>query len=110
MLGRSAYKHPAILADFDPALSPGAKRADLAAAAERMVPYADQHIGSGGRLSAITRHMLGLFAGRPGARLWRQTLTVEAIKTGASGAIIVDALERVRSAGGLSLMRSGKAA
>ena len=110
MIGRSAYKHPAILAEFDPVLSPGAKRADLVAAATRMIPYADQHIENGGRLSGITRHMLGLFAGRPGARLWRQILTVESIKPGAGGSIIADALEKVRSAGGLSEQQSGRAA
>ncbi len=110
MLGRSAYKHPAILAGFDPVLSPGAVRADLVAAAERMIPYADRHISAGGRLSGVTRHMLGLFSGRPGARLWRQILTVESIKPGASGQVIADALEKVGSAGGLAEPQSGRAA
>ena len=43
-----------------------------------MLPYIDRHIAQGGRLHQVTRHMLGLFMGRPGARGWRRLLSEEA--------------------------------
>ena len=110
MLGRSAYRHPAILADIDRTVCTDTEPADLEAVAERMIPYADAHIAAGGRLASVTRHMLGLFTGRPGARLWRQSLTVESAKPGARAHIIADALDIVRSAGGLAHQRTDKAA
>ena len=73
MLGRAAYHTPDILADVDrrffgdPAPPP-----DLSAVVEAMVPYAEFVLAEGGRLSHVTRHMLGLFHGRPGARQWRR--------------------------------------
>jgi len=42
---------------------------------QQMLPYIDAHLLSGGKLNQITRHMLGLFAGRPGARIWRRVLS-----------------------------------
>ena len=53
---------------------------------------------SGGRAHGVTRHMLGLFAGRPGARLWRRHLTEAAARPGAGGAVIAEALERMQDA------------
>ena len=47
---------------------------------------------SGGRLSHVTRHMLGLFHGRPGARQWRRILSVDAAKPGAGADVVLDAL------------------
>jgi tRNA-dihydrouridine synthase A len=52
------------------------------------------------RLAAITRHMLGLFHGRPGARAWRRILTVESHAAGAAIEVIDRALGAVRAAGG----------
>jgi tRNA-dihydrouridine synthase A len=104
MMGRSAYKTPAVLADADHHIFGEAEPAvDLEAAVGRMMAYAERHLAAGGRLAAVTRHMIGLFQGRPGARAWRQILTVESVKPGASPQVIADALEAVRSAGGLSL-------
>jgi tRNA-dihydrouridine synthase A len=51
--------------------------------AEAMKPYIADHLQAGGRLHQITRHMLGLFHGRPGARGWRRTLSEGATRTGA---------------------------
>ena len=110
MIGRAAYKHPAILASLDELLLGHDNTADLVAAAERMIPYADRYIAAGGRLVAVTRHMLGLFSGRPGARLWRRMLTVESIRPDASGSLISEALDVVRSAGGLAEPRPTEAA
>lgn len=103
MLGRAAYRNPALLADVDRRFfAAAAGPADLIDAAGRMIPYAERLLAEGGRLSAVTRHMIGLFQGRPGARAWRRILTVESAKPAASSRVIADALAAVRSAGGLS--------
>jgi tRNA-dihydrouridine synthase A len=96
MLGRAAYHNPAILAGVDALLEGSAEPADPVASAERMIPYAEKHCAAGGRLPAVTRPMLGLFGGRPGARLWRQMLTVEASRPGAGAELIARALRARR--------------
>jgi tRNA-dihydrouridine synthase A len=101
MLGRAAYQHPAILADVDQLLDSTVPAADLVSAAERMIPYAEAHCAAGGRLAAVTRHMIGLFQGRPGARLWRQILTVEGSRAGAGAEVIRRALAAVTEGGRL---------
>jgi tRNA-dihydrouridine synthase A len=60
-----------------------------------MVPYIEAHLDGGGRLNQITRHMLGLFAGRPGARGWRRMLSQNAHRPGAGAALVLEALEEV---------------
>ena len=98
MLGRAAYQNPAILAEVDGLLG-AVEPADPRAAAERMIPYAEAHCAAGGRLANVTRHMLGLFQGVPGARAWRQILTVDAARPGAGPDVIrraLDALEMRR--------------
>lgn len=99
MLGRAAYQNPAMLAEVDGLLGAVAPPADLRAAAERMIPYAEAHLAAGGRLANVTRHMLGLFQGMPGARAWRQILTMDAALPGAGLDVIrraLDALEMRR--------------
>jgi tRNA-dihydrouridine synthase A len=59
---------------------------------EAMVPYIEAHIASGGRLHNVTRHMLGLFQGRPGARAWRRVLSERVHADGAGIEILRDAL------------------
>jgi len=91
MLGRAAYHTPAILADLD-ALADAAPsephRIDFPALLDRMSAYADDHIAKGGRLVHVTRHMVGLFHGRPGARRFRQILSADAIRPGADSAVL----------------------
>ena len=60
--------------------------------------YAEREIGKGARLNQITRHMLGLANGRPGARQFRQILSVEAARKGAGPEVILRALEAVETA------------
>jgi tRNA-dihydrouridine synthase A len=57
---------------------------------DAMRPYIAQHLAAGGRLHQITRHMLGLFTGRPGARGWRRVLSEGASRPGA-GLDLIDA-------------------
>ncbi len=97
MLGRAAYQNPAILAGIDG----DAEAPSLEAAAERMIPYAERHCAAGGRVSNVTRHMIGLFQGRPGARRWRQILTEEGTRPGAGPDVIRRALAAVVAPGRL---------
>ncbi len=56
------------------------------------MPYAESVLASGGRLSHVTRHMLGLFHGRPGARQWRRILSVDAARPDAGAEVLLKAL------------------
>jgi tRNA-dihydrouridine synthase A len=60
-----------------------------------MIPYAEAHCAAGGRMSAVTRHMIGLFQGRRGARQWRRILTEEGTRPGAGPEVIARALAAV---------------
>lgn len=98
MIGRAAYHNPAdILATADRDIWGADRVADPVAVAEAMIPYVDAHVAAGGRAHNVTRHMLGLFAGRPGARGWRRHLSQAAVETGADGRVIADALAHVTS-------------
>jgi tRNA-dihydrouridine synthase A len=68
---------------------------DLRSAAERMISYAEKHCAAGGRLSAVTRPMISLFQGVPGARQWRQILTVDSVRPGAGPEVIERALAAI---------------
>ena len=99
MLGRAAYHEPAILGQADRRLF-GAATADVDAfaAIERYRPYMAARLAEGVHLPAMTRHMLGLMHGRPGARAFRRILTVEAVRPGASLEVVDRAVEAVREA------------
>jgi tRNA-dihydrouridine synthase A len=101
MLGRAAYQHPAMLSSVDALMGAPQEAVDLRAAAERMIPYAEKHCAAGGRLSAVTRSMIGLFQGVPGARAWRQILTVDSARPGAGPEVIERALAVVTESGAL---------
>ncbi len=93
MIGRAAYQRPSDLllgADAEIFAIPGTKTASDVVIA--MFPYIDDHIASGGRLNQISRHMLGLFAGQPGARKWRRILSEGAHVEGAGTDLVRQAL------------------
>ncbi|MCB5198365.1 tRNA dihydrouridine(20/20a) synthase DusA [Loktanella sp. TSTF-M6] len=93
MIGRAAYHDPsAILLDADRRIFGSDHAITAHEAVMQMVPYVDAHIAQGGRLHQITRHMLGLFQGRPGARMWRRHLSENASRDGASSQTMLDAL------------------
>ncbi|MDQ0471027.1 tRNA-dihydrouridine synthase A [Labrys wisconsinensis] len=99
MIGREAYQNPEILLAVDPELhGEPAPVADGFEAIERMLPYVEARLAEGVRLSAITRHMIGLFPGRPGARLYRRHLATESVKPGAGTGVLREAAEHVRRA------------
>ena len=97
MLGRAAYHTPMLLAEVDRRFF-GATTADvtLEAVMHAMVAYADREIAAGARINTITRHMLGLAAGLPGARQFRQIMSVDACKPGATSAVMLRALDAVQ--------------
>ena len=100
MFGRAAYQRPwDILAKADErifgARAQTKERRDIVCA---MGPYIEAHLNQGGKLSQITRHMLGLFAGTPGARSWRRILSQEATKPGADLETLERALDAVEGA------------
>ncbi|PRD41594.1 tRNA dihydrouridine(20/20a) synthase DusA [Phyllobacterium phragmitis] len=96
MLGRAAYHNPGLLIDADQRLFGDVREPiDIATLIDTMCDYADRHIASGGRLSHVTRHMIGLFQGMPGARRWRQILSTEATRADADSGVIRKAFAEV---------------
>jgi len=96
MIGRAAYQNPYLLADVDRrffgATEPAPSRH---AVIERLLPYVEAELAAGTRLAAITRHIHGLFQGRPGARAWRRHLSENAHRPGAGPEVIRAAAARV---------------
>lgn len=93
MMGRAAYENPGQLFDADPAIFGAAPpAADIAAALEKIYPYIENAMHEGARLNSITRHLLGLFRGHPGARAFRRHLATEAVKPSAGIAVLREAL------------------
>ena len=98
MIGRAAYHQPwDILGLADARFWDGAPGPSREEVARAMIPYIADHIAAGGRLHQVTRHMLGLFHGRPGARAWKRTLSEGAHLDGAGVALIETALDAVRA-------------
>ena len=98
MLGRVAYHEPEILLSVDPELyGEEPPVADGFEAIEAYMPYIAAQLSKGERLSSITRHMLGLFTGQPGARAYRRHLATEAVKPGAGLDTLRDAVAHVRA-------------
>jgi tRNA-dihydrouridine synthase A len=93
MMGRAAYQEPWRLLDVDPDLfgTPAPFDAPRAAAAA-LVPYVERELARGTRLHAVTRHILGLFRGVPGARAFRRHLATHAVKPGAGAQVLTEAL------------------
>ena len=98
MIGRSAYHSPAdILCQADRRIYGQGEDTTAEAAVAQMLPYIDAHIAGGGRLNQITRHMMGLFAGRPGARIWRRMLSENASGPQADRQVLIDALDAMQT-------------
>jgi len=91
MLGRAAYQTPAILAEVDARFFGGAPHS-VEAAVEAYLEYVAHQLANGVPLNAMTRHMLGLFNGRPGARQFRRHLSENATRPGAGIEVLREAL------------------
>jgi tRNA-dihydrouridine synthase A len=100
MVGRAAYQTPWMLSRVDSRIfgdtDPVSSRLEAVMAYRG---YVEAQLSAGVKLHAITRHMLGLFAGRPGARKWRQILSAEANRPGADWRVVERALDAVASPG-----------
>jgi tRNA-dihydrouridine synthase A len=95
MIGRKAYHDPFFLAELErhfDASRPLPCRRDIV---KQMLPYLEAELGAGEKLGRMTRHMVGLFAGQPGARAWRRRLAENAYRPGAGIEVVLDALDAV---------------
>jgi tRNA-dihydrouridine synthase A len=97
MLGRAAYQNPYLLAGVDRRFfgddRPVRTRHQVV---EALIPYVERHLAAGGRLQHVSRHIIGLFQGCPGARAWRRYLSEHAYKDGAGAEVVLAALSQVR--------------
>lgn len=104
MMGRTAYQEPALLttvdAEFYYDLEPAATASEVL---QGLFPYIEAQLQQGTRLNHMTRHVLGLFNGRPGARQFRRHLSEHAHKPGADLSVLSDALARVNKHEDLSV-------
>ena len=89
MIGRYVYQNPSALREVDGIIYHDDRAPlDDGSVIEAMCEYIDRYIMNGGKLSNVTRHMIGLFSGRKGARKWRQTLSNEANRENAQSSIL----------------------
>ncbi len=96
MLGRAAYQSPLILADVDAEIFDGHARAlEPRTVVEDYANYVERELAKCVRLNTMTRHLIGLFQGVPGARAWRRYLSENATRPGADADVIRDALRLV---------------
>lgn len=99
MVGRAAYQTPALLLDVDRTLFDSADPAlSRDEALERFIPYIADELARGTPLHAMTRHILGLYNGLPGARLFRRHLSENAVRPGADTRVLREAIDLVRKA------------
>lgn len=93
MLGRAAYETPELLLDVDSKLfGENAPVTGIEQAFELLIPYIEREVAAGARLHDITKHLLGAFRGKPGARLYRRHLSTEGVKPGANAWVLREAL------------------
>lgn len=96
MIGREAYQNPYVLVDVDELFyqdnHPKPSREEIVS---NLMPYIESHLQAGGKLSHITRHILGLYQAVPGAKYWRRSISQEAHKHGAGIEVIKSALSAV---------------
>ncbi|ESQ74349.1 tRNA dihydrouridine(20/20a) synthase DusA [Asticcacaulis sp. AC402] len=105
MLGRAAYHEPALLGQVDRRFFAGEEDVAPFAALEVYRPYIQARLEEGVPLSHLTRHILGLMHGLPGARAFRRILTVDSIAPGAGLDVIDRAVEAVRDAAAAAAAR-----
>ena len=99
MLGREAYHRPFVLRELHHALYPNEPelRTSREEMLERMARYTQKELESGGRLSSITRHMLGLYGGEPGAREYRRFLSEGSREASAGPDLLRNAARRAQA-------------
>ena len=99
MIGREAYRNPYLLADADRAVfGSGREATTREEVVFRFLPYLRAELALGTPLCALTRHLLGLYQARPGARRWRRFLTEGAAQRGAGAELLLEALDLMKAA------------
>ncbi|MGB5689601.1 MAG: tRNA dihydrouridine(20/20a) synthase DusA [Woeseiaceae bacterium] len=98
MIGRQAYHQPYFLAELEQHFNAGWVMPSREEIVEKIAPYVDQQVASGASLNSISRHMLGLFAGQPGARAWRRYISEHAHRDGAGSEVLINALNAMPAA------------
>ena len=97
MIGRAAYHAPWMLAAADREIygedRPGPTRSKVL---EAYMPYLERELAAGVPLKTMTRHLLGLYHGQPGARAWRRTISENSHRPGMSASLLRDAAAHVR--------------
>ncbi|MEH6545675.1 MAG: tRNA dihydrouridine(20/20a) synthase DusA [Sneathiella sp.] len=97
MIGREAYQNPYFLAEIDKHYFGLEETApERKEVVERILPYIDREMAKGVPLKSISRHMLGLFQGRPGAKAWRRHISENAHLNGAAPSLLEDAAAKTR--------------
>ncbi|MFV2052414.1 tRNA dihydrouridine(20/20a) synthase DusA [Aliiroseovarius sp. YM-037] len=96
MIGRAAYHTPSdVLLRADQWIFEESGGKTALQVVEEMRPYIEAHLDEGGRLHQVTRHMLGMFSGQPGARHWRRTLSEGAHRPDAGFEVVEAALSEI---------------
>ena len=98
MMGREAYHNPYLLAEVDSRLY-GDKNNILSRKQilEKLMPYVEDELAKGTKLHSITRHIMGLFLGVPGAKAWRRYLSENGVKGNASINVLQEAFLKIDS-------------
>ncbi len=99
MLGREAYHNPYLLASVDRELygesvTPPSREEVVA----RFTDYVERERAGGTPLHSMTRHLMGLYQGMPGARLWRRVLSEQVRRPGVGAEMIGEAIRAMRNA------------
>ena len=92
MIGRAAYSNPYLLADIQSEVFASKNTLSRHEIIEKFIPYVENQLQAGVRLSSMTRHILGLFQNIPGAAAWRRYLSQESHKKNAGVNVIREAL------------------
>lgn len=95
MIGREAYVNPYFLAEIERRIFQTAQVRSRHEIISALLPYIRKCLENGTDLKDITRHILGLYQGLPGARRWRQVLSQEAYKPAANEDVILAALAQI---------------
>ncbi len=96
MIGREAYHNPYFLAKLDHHFNPAVPLPDRREIVESLMPYLESAFSQGVPVARVTRHVLGLFAGQPGARAWRRYISENAHRSGPE--VLADALKAMPTA------------
>lgn len=100
MIGRAAYQNPYLLAEVDHSIyKDSSDQRTRKATMEDFIIYAGEQLGKGVPLNAMSRHILGLYQGQPGARAFRRQISEHAYKPGAGIEILQKAIKRVSMTG-----------